>query len=104
MAPLGRLLATAAGLYGAAAGEASGMALMNPIRKVVTLLQTMQKKVTEEGEAEAQLYKKFMCYCTLDKVDPASGVEGNGEEAYREEVYQHLRPANIYHHQDQTRW
>mmetsp|Transcript_46250 Transcript_46250/g.91669 ORF Transcript_46250/g.91669 Transcript_46250/m.91669 type:complete len:204 (+) Transcript_46250:98-709(+) len=35
----------------------------NPIRKVVTMLQTMQKKVEEEGEAEKKLYDKFMCYC-----------------------------------------
>jgi len=37
--------------------------LANPVRKVVTLLQSMQKKVTEEGEAEKKLYEKFMCYC-----------------------------------------
>jgi len=36
----------------------------NPVRKVVTLLQAMQKKVTEEGEKEAELYKKFACYCS----------------------------------------
>eukprot|EP00928_Gymnodinium_smaydae_P070408 TRINITY_DN54252_c0_g1_i1.p1 TRINITY_DN54252_c0_g1~~TRINITY_DN54252_c0_g1_i1.p1 ORF type:complete len:707 (+),score=228.77 TRINITY_DN54252_c0_g1_i1:80-2200(+) len=38
-------------------------AAANPIRKVVTMLQAMQKKVTEEGEKEEELYKKFMCYC-----------------------------------------
>jgi len=37
--------------------------LTNPIRKVVTMLQNMQKKVEEEGKAEAALYEKFMCYC-----------------------------------------
>mmetsp|Transcript_14620 Transcript_14620/g.22940 ORF Transcript_14620/g.22940 Transcript_14620/m.22940 type:complete len:699 (-) Transcript_14620:58-2154(-) len=35
----------------------------NPIRKVVTMLQAMQKKVTAEGEKEKELYDKFMCYC-----------------------------------------
>lgn len=35
----------------------------NPIRKVVTMLQNMEKKVTAEGEKEQQLYNKFMCYC-----------------------------------------
>merc|ERR1719411_2313582 len=35
----------------------------NPIRKVVTMLQAMQKKVTAEGEKQADLYKRFMCYC-----------------------------------------
>merc|ERR550532_2728819 len=37
--------------------------LANPIRKVVNMLQTMQKKVTEEGEREKKLYSDFMCYC-----------------------------------------
>jgi len=35
----------------------------NPIRKVVVMLQNMQKKVTEEGAKEQALYDKFMCYC-----------------------------------------
>jgi len=35
----------------------------NPIRKVVTMLQNMQKKVVAEGEREAELFQKFMCYC-----------------------------------------
>jgi len=35
----------------------------NPIRKVVTMLQSMQKKITNEGEKEKQLFEKFMCYC-----------------------------------------
>jgi len=36
---------------------------VNPVRKVVSLLQMMQKKVTQEGEKEKDLYEKFMCYC-----------------------------------------
>lgn len=43
--------------------EQGQQATINPIRKVVTLLQSMQKKVEEEGAAEAKLYEKFMCYC-----------------------------------------
>jgi septal ring factor EnvC (AmiA/AmiB activator) len=38
-------------------------AVANPIRKVVTMLQNMQKQVEEEGEQEKKLYDKFMCYC-----------------------------------------
>jgi len=38
-------------------------AAANPVRKVVTMLQNMQKKVEEEGETEKKLYEKFMCYC-----------------------------------------
>jgi len=37
--------------------------LGNPIRKVVTMLQSMQTKVQEEGEKEQALYDKYMCYC-----------------------------------------
>jgi len=35
----------------------------NPIRRVVTMLQEMQVKVTQEGEKEQALFDKFMCYC-----------------------------------------
>jgi len=35
----------------------------NPIRKVVTMLQAMEKKVAAEGEKEKELFDKFMCYC-----------------------------------------
>jgi len=35
----------------------------NPIRKVVTMLQAMEKKVQAEGDKEVELFEKFMCYC-----------------------------------------
>merc|ERR1719359_1366594 len=35
----------------------------NPIRKVVSMLQAMQKKITAEGEKEQELFDKFQCYC-----------------------------------------
>merc|ERR1719198_2791191 len=56
-----RLIALVAILGFAAAVEQQTTA--NPIRKVVTMLQAMQKKVTAEGEKEVELYEKFMCYC-----------------------------------------
>jgi len=37
--------------------------LANPIRKVVGMLQDMQKSVEAEGEKEKELFEKFMCYC-----------------------------------------
>jgi hypothetical protein len=53
----------AAGLK-AHSGETSvSAAAANPIRKVVTMLQAMQNKVTEEGKKQQDLYDKFMCYC-----------------------------------------
>eukprot|EP00445_Apocalathium_hangoei_P042469 CAMPEP_0203971148 /NCGR_PEP_ID=MMETSP0359-20131031/98329_1 /ASSEMBLY_ACC=CAM_ASM_000338 /TAXON_ID=268821 /ORGANISM="Scrippsiella Hangoei, Strain SHTV-5" /LENGTH=108 /DNA_ID=CAMNT_0050909115 /DNA_START=67 /DNA_END=390 /DNA_ORIENTATION=- len=47
---------------------------MNPIRKVVTLLQDMQHKVVAEGEMEKDLYEKFMCYCTTGTGDLAASI------------------------------
>merc|ERR1719410_2890855 len=39
----------------------------NPVRKVVTMLQKMQNKVTAEGEREKQLYEKYNCWCRNGK-------------------------------------
>lgn len=50
-------------LAATAAGRESTAVMANPIRKVVTMLQSMQKKVAEEGEVEQKLFDKFMCYC-----------------------------------------
>jgi hypothetical protein len=35
----------------------------NPIRKIVTLMQDMQKEIEAEGEKEKGLYEDFMCFC-----------------------------------------
>merc|ERR1719428_2510008 len=50
-------------------------AVANPIRKVVTLLQKMEKDVTEEGEKETELYEKFMCWCKTGSGDLAGSIE-----------------------------
>merc|ERR1719337_498718 len=52
-------LVLVAGLSGVSAEQVSA----NPVRKVVTMLQAMQKKVTQEGDKEVELFEKFMCYC-----------------------------------------
>ena len=41
----------------------------NPIRKVVTMLQTMSKKITAEGAEEETAYNKFVCYCKTNTGD-----------------------------------
>jgi chromosome segregation ATPase len=56
------------------ASEQAQAAAINPIRKVVTLLQSMQKKVEEEGAAEAKLYEKFMCYCKKGSSDLEASI------------------------------
>merc|ERR1719174_2088512 len=51
----------ASGVLSVGATEMRGA---NPIRKVVTMLQDMQKSVEEEGKKEEDLFDKFMCYCS----------------------------------------
>jgi len=47
-----------------AAQARSGATLSsNPVRKVVSMLQAMERKVREQGEKEQELFDKFMCYC-----------------------------------------
>jgi len=74
-----RFLLAFAALAAAATVEASRQGAVseahaNPIRKVVNLLQSMQKKVQEEGEKEEELYKKFMCYCKSGSGDLTASI------------------------------
>jgi len=50
---------------------------VNPIRKVVVMLQKMQTEVTAEGEKEEDLYKKFMCYCKTGVGTLEDSIEAN---------------------------
>merc|ERR1719329_711981 len=45
-----------------AAGNA-GATEVNPIRKVVTMLQNMQKKIAAEGAKKEKMFDQYMCYC-----------------------------------------
>jgi chromosome segregation ATPase len=47
----------------------------NPVRKVVTLLQQMQEKVTAEGEKAKEIYEKFMCYCKTSGGDLQKSID-----------------------------
>jgi len=48
---------------------------VNPIRRVVTMLQNMEKKVEAEGEKQEALFEKFMCYCKNGKGALAASIE-----------------------------
>jgi len=50
----------------------------NPIRKVVTMLQSMQKKVEAEGEKEKELFDKYMCYCKTSGGDLGKSIADAG--------------------------
>lgn len=41
----------------------------NPIRRIVTMLQTMQAKVEEEGKRDEATHEKYMCYCKSDRLE-----------------------------------
>jgi len=47
----------------------------NPIRKVVTMLQMMAKKVEAEGKKQDELFEKFFCYCDTSKATLAKSIE-----------------------------
>jgi len=50
-------------------------AAANPIRKVVTMLQMMVKKVEAEGKAEQELFDKYMCYCKTSDGELSKAIE-----------------------------
>merc|ERR1719313_54223 len=56
----------------AQAGQSTVVA--NPIRKVVSLMQNMQKEIEAEGEKEKELFEKFMCFCNGNSADLAKGA------------------------------
>merc|ERR1719353_465719 len=47
--------------------DAVGESGKNPIRRVVSMLQLMTKKIEAEAKKETELYDKFMCYCKTGK-------------------------------------
>jgi len=67
-----RAVVLALALCTAAADQNAAQA--NPIRKVVTMLQAMEKKVTAEGAKEQELFDKYMCYCKNSGGDLAKSI------------------------------
>lgn len=63
MAPRLLLVFAQAALTGAISQRHAAHATANPIRKVVNMLQMIQKKVEEEGASAEVLFQKYMCYC-----------------------------------------
>lgn len=48
---------------------------LNPIRRVVNMLQIMAKKVEAEGKKEEEMFEKYMCYCDTGEGDLQKSVE-----------------------------
>merc|ERR1719262_359974 len=48
---------------------------VNPIRKVVTMLQMMVNKIEAEGKKETELHDKYMCYCETSEGTLGDSIE-----------------------------
>jgi len=48
---------------------------VNPIRRVVTMLQSMQNKIAEEGKKDKEIYDKFMCYCETGATELQKSIQ-----------------------------
>jgi len=70
--------AVASPVVQASVQQSDALVNANPIRKVVTMLQVMQKKVEAEGEREQELFDKFMCYCKNSGGDLQKGITDAG--------------------------
>merc|ERR1719171_1790222 len=62
-------------LFALFAGAAASDMQANPIRKVVTLMQNMQKEIEGEGAKEKELFDKFMCYCQNGQGELATAID-----------------------------
>jgi hypothetical protein len=61
------------GMAGAANTQEGSTA--NPIRRVVNMLQNMQKKIEQEGEEQDEMFAKFECYCTTNTEKLQKSIE-----------------------------
>lgn len=59
----------------AASTKAETELVANPIRKVVTMLQMMMKKIEAEGKKETELHDKYMCYCETSETTLSDSIE-----------------------------
>ncbi|CAK0850911.1 unnamed protein product [Prorocentrum cordatum] len=72
------LLAAGPATAQAASLRSHAGAAANPVRRVVSMLQSMQKKVEAEGEKEEEMYKKFSCYCQTGAADLSASISAAG--------------------------
>ena len=63
----------------------------NPIRRVVTMMQDMQKKIEKESKKKEELFEKFMCYCKTGTAELESSI--NAAEGKNPQVVSSLMAA-----------
>jgi len=57
---------------------------VNPIRKIIVMMENMQKEILAEGEKEKALFDKFMCFCdngAADLLKTASDADAQNKAA-----------------------
>merc|ERR1719262_1514084 len=59
----------------AAASSDKAQVNVNPIRRVVTMLQMMQNKIEAEAEKQKEIYDKFMCWCETGAGTLATSID-----------------------------
>jgi len=74
------LLLIPASLPSALAARTEVKLSANPIRRVVNMLQMMQKKVEAQGEKEDELFEKFLCYCKTTKAELDNSIQDANEK------------------------
>jgi predicted nucleic acid-binding Zn-ribbon protein len=74
MTPKMHMLTLVLGLVGAFAAHQEAKSEVNPIRRVVKLLQKMQSSVGAEGDKEKKLFEEFMCYCKTGTGDLTKSI------------------------------
>lgn len=48
---------------------------MNPVRKVITLIEEMKAQVEKEAEDDLNAYEKYQCWCDTNKKEKADAIE-----------------------------
>merc|ERR1719409_738764 len=80
MMKLVALLALFLSAYPAVASRTDSTAAINPIRRVVSMLQMMAKKIEAEGKAEKELFDKFMCWCETGGAELEAAIKAAEEK------------------------
>jgi len=78
----------------AAATQSQTAAAENPIRRIVNLLQQMQKEVEADGEKDEDTTEKFLCYCKNNDQTLADGITALQEKIPQIEA--EIKEANAF--------
>lgn len=52
---------------------------LNPVRKVVKMLQAMSDEIEKEMKADQKIHEDFQCWCTVNRKEKTAAIETNEE-------------------------